>query len=61
MATAKAMVRKYFPEVAHCVEELETRDLPIFDDIVSDSAFKHTLRHAPYVSLRGRKQPGAAA
>jgi hypothetical protein len=55
IATAKAIVRTYFPEAAHCVPEVNMREQPIFDDIVSDRAFKHTLRHAPFVRPGSKK------
>lgn len=52
ITTAKAMVRKYFPEAAHCVQDVSMTTQPIFEDIVTGNAFKITLEHAPYVRPR---------
>jgi len=47
IATAKSLVRKYFPDVADAVPDVPVESLPIFEDILSNRNFKHTLRHAP--------------
>ena len=52
IATAKAMVRKYFPEAASCVPDVKMQEQPIFQDIIQDRCYKQTLRHAPYVAPR---------
>ena len=49
VCTAKAMVRRYFPEAAQYVPDVNMRHQPIFEDILTDRNFKHTRRHAPYV------------
>ncbi len=49
IATAKAMVREYFPQAAQYVPEVAMLDQPIYEDILSDRAFKQTRRHAPFV------------
>jgi len=58
VCTAKALIRDYFPEAASCLSDAPTQDLPIFQDILTDRSFRHTLRHAPYVS---RRRPAAQA
>ncbi|MBT6491926.1 MAG: hypothetical protein HOK97_19305, partial [Deltaproteobacteria bacterium] len=57
IATAKAMVRKYFPVAAHCVPDVKMLEQPIFQDIIHDRSYKQTLRHAPYVAPR--RKPAA--
>jgi len=57
ISTAKAMVRKYYPEAASCVPEGPMSAQPIFSDIVGGNGFKVTLEHAPFV----RPQAPAAA
>jgi hypothetical protein len=52
IATAKAMVRRYFPDAAFCVRDVKMQEQPIFQDIIQDRCYKQTLRHAPYVPPR---------
>ncbi len=53
VATAKAMVRRYFPEAAEYVPDVNMRHQEIFQDIIADRNFKHTRRHAPYIRPDG--------
>jgi len=55
ISTAKALVRKNFPEAAEYVPQVRMQEQEIFQDIIDARAYKQTLRHAPYVAPRAAK------
>ena len=59
IATAKALVRKHFPEAAEAVREVRMQEQEIFQDIIDARSYRQTLRHAPYVAPRQSKATSA--